>query len=101
MMYFKKPAAMSFHKQYIECKFPLNLIYLDTCCKEDVFAGLVLDLANSEYQCLPTGKHSSTRGPNGNNFTIGQNIGILVAILVGLRFFTFFLLQAAYKLKKL
>lgn len=66
-----------------------------------LFAGLVLDLANSEYQCLPTGKHSSSRGPNGNNFTIGQNIGILVAILFGLRFFAFFLLQAAYKLKKL
>lgn len=69
--------------------------------KRSQSAGLSLNLANSEYQCLPTGVRSSSRGPNGNNFTIGQNIGILFGILIGLRFFTFALLQAAYKLKRL
>ena len=64
-------------------------------------AGLTLSLAESQYQCLPTGVKSNTRGPAGNDMTIAQNIGVLAGILVGLRLFTFLLLQAAYKLKKL
>ena len=65
------------------------------------FAGLSLNLANSEYECLPTGTRSNSRGPNGINFTIGQNIGILFGILIGLRLITFAILQAVYKLKRL
>ena len=64
-------------------------------------AGLTLSLAETQYQCLPTGVKTGTRGPAGNDMTIAQNIGVLAGILVGLRLFTFLLLQAAYKLKKL
>lgn len=66
------------------------------CC-----AGLALDIANAGYLCLPTGEHSTSRGPNGNNFTIGINIVILVSIFIGLRLSAIVLLSAVYKLKRL
>lgn len=64
-------------------------------------AGMLLNMADSQYSCLPTGQHSTTRGPGGNDFTIAGNIGLLIFILVALRFIAFGLLQGAYRFKKL
>ena len=65
------------------------------------YAGLALDIANAGYLCLPTGQRSASRGPNGNNFTVGVNIVVLVSIFIGLRLAATVLLSAAFRLKRL
>jgi len=64
-------------------------------------AGLSLNLGTSDYKCLPTGVQSTSRGPNGNDTTIGENLAILVCVLLGLRLLHYGMLQGAYRFKKL
>ena len=64
-------------------------------------AGLSLNLGTADYKCLPTGLRSTSRGPNGNNTTIGQNLAILACVLLSLRLLHYAMLQGAYRFKKL
>ena len=59
-----------------------------------------MNIGSSDFQCLPTAARNVNKGPGNNNFTISENVMALALIFVGLRVFTFFLLSAALKYKK-
>ena len=66
-------------------------------------AGITLDLggSNLQFQCLPSASSTAPRGPGGNNMTIAENMGALIAIAIVARLAGFFLLKLQFRLKRL
>ena len=66
-----------------------------------IFAGLVVNLGSSEYECLPNAGQVASKGPGGNDMSIGANMGALIGLAIGLRLVAFAILKLQFKLKNL